>query len=185
METPRVNLLAPTTTAPITNKSDILLGVAGKVTRSLALDGLLQYNPNESRNEMYSFTARYTPEAGKVFNLGYRMTGDVLRQVDMSAQWLLWGRWHAVGRYNYSLLDRRAVEVLAGLEYNQDCWVVRLVGQQFATATNETSTGLFVQLELNDLVRVGPDPLEALRLSVPGYTKLNEIPREPAEPSLR
>jgi LPS-assembly protein len=182
LETPRVNLVAPTAT---TNKSDILLGVGGKVTRALSLDGLLQYNPNESRNEMYTFTGRYTPEAGKVFNLGYRMTGDALRQIDMSTQWLLWGRWHAVGRYNYSLLDQRAVEVLAGVEYNQDCWAVRLVGQQFATATQETSTGLFLQLELNELIRVGPDPLDALRLSVPGYTKLNDPPREPAAQGLR
>lgn len=181
-ETPRVNLVTPTATI---NKSDILFGVGGKVTRSLSLDGLLQYNPNESRNEMYYFTGRYAPEAGKVFNLGYRVTGDALRQVDMSTQWLLWGRWHAVGRYNYSLLDQRAVEVLAGLEYNQDCWVVRLVGQQFATATREISTGIFIQLELNELIRVGPDPLDSLRLSVPGYTKLNDLPREQPAQGLR
>ena len=188
METPRVNLVTPTDT---TNKSDILLSVGGKINKTLALDSLVQYNPNESRSEMYYGTARYTPEAGKVFNLGYRYSRDpvrqvdALRQIDLSTQWLLHGRWHAVARYNYSLLDQRAVEVLAGLEYNQDCWVVRMVGQQFATATNETSTGLFLQLELNELIRVGPDPLEALRLSVPGYTKLNEIPREKPAQGLR
>jgi LPS-assembly protein len=188
METPRVNLATPTDT---TNKSDILLSVGGKINKNLALDSLVQYNPNESRSEMYYGTARYTPEVGKVLNLGYRYSRDPvrqidsLRQIDLSTQWLLHGRWHAVARYNYSLLDQRAVEVLAGLEYNQDCWVVRMVGQQFATATNETSTGLFLQLELNELIRVGPDPLEALRLSVPGYTKLNEIPREKPAQGLR
>ncbi|HEU0187953.1 MAG TPA: LPS-assembly protein LptD [Gallionellaceae bacterium] len=179
LETPRVNLVAPNQT---TNRSDILLSVGGRVSRALTLDSLVQYNPNDSRSEMYNVSARYAPEPGKVFNFGYRYTRDALlqvdsmRQVDFSTQWLLGGRWHAVARYNYSLLDQRAVEVLAGLEYSQDCWMVRMVGQQFATATNQTSTGLFLQLELNELIRVGPDPLAALRQSVPGYTKLNEIP---------
>lgn len=188
METPRVNLVAP---AESTNKSDIMFSVSGKVNRSLTLDGLLQYNPNASRSERYAFAARYMPEAGKVFNLGYHyrrdpvLQVDTLRQIDLSTQWLLGGRWHAVARYNYSLLDQRAVEVLAGLEYNQECWMVRMVAQRFATATNETTTGLFLQLELNDLIRVGPDPLEALRMSVSGYTKLNETPREPSAQGLR
>ncbi len=188
LETPRVNLVVPTET---TNKSDILLSVGGKINRMLSLDSLVQYNPNASRSEMYNVTARYTPEVGKVLNLGYRYARDPLlqidslRQIDLSTQWLLSGRWHAVARYNYSLLDQRAVEVLAGLEYNQDCWGVRMVGQQFATATGEISTGLFLQLELNELIRVGPDPLDALRMSVPGYTKLNDIPREQPAQGLR
>ena len=188
LETPQVNLVAPSQTS---NRSDILLSVGGRVSRALTLDSLVQYNPNDSRSEMYYLTARYMPEPGKVLNFGYRYTydqtllQDSMRQVDFSTQWLLGGRWHAVARYNYSLLDQRAVEVLAGLEYTQDCWMVRMVGQQFATATNQTSTGLFLQLELNELIRVGPDPLTALRQSVPGYTKLNEIPSAPTTQGAR
>jgi LPS-assembly protein len=62
---------------------------------------------------------------------------------------------------------------LAGLEYNQACWVLRLVAQRFPTATQQVSTGIFVQLELNNLMAVGSDPLSALRTSIPGYEKLN------------
>jgi len=108
-----------------------------------------------------------------VLNLGYRFTRDALRQVDVSAQWPLFGRWHGVGRFNYSLRDERILEALGGLEYNAACWAVRLVAQSFATATDERTSGVFVQLELNDLVRIGSDPLDALRDSVPGYSKLN------------
>jgi LPS-assembly protein len=54
-----------------------------------------------------------------------------------------------------------------------------LVAQSFSTATNTRSTGIFLQLELNDLVRIGSDPLDALRLSVPGYTKMNNLPATP------
>jgi LPS-assembly protein len=51
-----------------------------------------------------------------------------------------------------------------------------LIAQSFATATKESTTGIFIQLELNDFVRIGSDPLAALRTSVMGYTKLNDLP---------
>ncbi len=174
------------------NRSDILMGLGGKLTKAWSLDSLLQYNPNQSQTEAYNVTARYKPEAGKLVNLGYRFTSETLavstglptalRQADISTQWPVFGRWLGVGRLNYSLLDRRIVEALAGLEYNQSCWTVRVVAQSFTTATNARSTNIFLQLELNDLVRIGSDPLDALRLSVPGYTKMNSLPAgQPAQ----
>lgn len=186
--TPRVVLGAPTAT---TNASDVLMSVAGRMSNTMSLDSLMQYNPNESRTEKFAATARYRPEAGKVFNLGYRYTFSAdpdptktLKQVDMSTQWLLSGRWHMVGQMKYSLQVTRMVEALAGLEYNQDCWTVRMVAQQFVTDSRESSTTYFIQLELNDLVRVGTDPLGALKQSVPGYTILTERPRNKPGQSL-
>jgi LPS-assembly protein len=117
--------------------------------------------------------ARYQPESGKVLNLGYRFTRNSLRQVDISTQWPLSQRWHAMARWNYSLQDNRILELLTGVEYNACCWTARVVAQRFATATNEVSTGIFVQLELSGLVRIGSDPLNALRQSIAGFTKLN------------
>jgi LPS-assembly protein len=52
--------------------------------------------------------------------------------------------------------------------------MLRLVAQQFATATLQTNTGFFIQLELNDFVKVGSDPLDLLKQSIPGYSKLND-----------
>lgn len=186
-QTPRVTIVVPAATTVVptatTNQSDVLLSVGGRMTHALSLDSLLQYNPNESRTEMFAATARYMPEAGKVFNLGYRYTFNpdptlILKQVDLSTQWPLGGRWQVVAQTKYSLQETRAVEALAGLEYNQDCWAIRMVAQQFVTATQEQSTTLFLQLELNELIRVGIDPLAALKQSVPGYSILSERPRD-------
>ena len=167
--TPRVNLVTP---ASELNKSDILLAVAGRVTDASSLDSEFQFDPNQSHTQRYNIAAHYRPEAGKALNLGYRFMRNTLRQVDVSAQWPLFNRWHGVGRWNYSLQDGRTLEVIAGLEYNQSCWSLRLVAQRFATATQQSSTGFFVQLELNDMVKMGSDPLNLLGQSVPGYTKL-------------
>lgn len=166
----------PVLTAPAetTNRSDILLGVSGQMTRTWSLDSIFQYNPTQSQSQQLNTSVRYQPESGKVLNLGYRFTRNSLRQLDLSTQWPLSGRWHAVARWNYSLQDGSILEALGGLEYNQRCWAVRLVAQRFATGIQQVSTGIFVQLELNDLVAVGADPLDTLRASVPGYTKLND-----------
>ena len=186
-QTPRVILGVPTAT---TNQSDILIGVSGRMTPALSLNGLSQYNPNESRTEAFSATARYLPEAGKVLNLGYRYTFSAdpdptktLKQVDVSTQWLLTGRWNMVGKVAYSLQETRTVEALAGFEYNQDCWTVRFVGQQFVTATNTNPVNYFLQLELRELIRVGTDPLSALKQNIPGYTIMTEQPRNKPAPS--
>ncbi|MDH4233829.1 MAG: LPS-assembly protein LptD [Gallionella sp.] len=172
-KTPRVNLVTPTTTI---NKSDILLAAAGKVTNALQLDSEFQYDPNQTHAQRYNIAARYHPEPGKAFNLGYRFTRNALRQVDVSSQWPIASRWDAVARWDYSLQDSRTLEAIAGLEYNQSCWTLRFVAQRFATATQQSNTGFFVQLELNDFIKVGADSLGLLKQSVPGYSKVNGDP---------
>lgn len=164
--------IAPTTS----NKSNVLLAAYGRLTDTLNFDSALEYDPNTSHAQNYNAAAHYRPEVGKTLNMGYRFTRNSLRQVDISAQWPLFKRWHAVGRWNYSLQDARMLETIAGLEYNQDCWTLRFVAQSFTTGTKQTNTGFFVQLELNDFVKVGSDPLNVLKQSIQGYTKLNDKP---------
>ena len=108
-----------------------------------------------------------------------------MRQIDVSAQWPLSGRWHAVGRWNYSLQDARILEAIAGLEYNQSCWTFRFVAQQFTVGTQQANTGFFLQLELNDFVKVGSDPLGLLMQGVPGYAKMNDEPADKPSSVLR
>ena len=181
-EEPKVNLVTP---AASTNRSDILLAVAGRVTDAWTLDGEAQFDPNQSHTQRYNFAARYRPEIGKIFNLGYRFQRNTLRLIDLSGQWPLSNRWHAVGRWNYSFHDNRLVEAIAGLEYNQSCWTLRFVAQHFAVGEQQANTGFFVQLELNDLVKVGSNPLDLLRKSIPGYVKLNEMPAAISPQGLR
>lgn len=99
---------------------------------------------------------------------------DTLRQVDLAFQWPLARKWYAVGRYNYSLRDKKALEQLAGFEYNDGCWGVRVVGQRYVTDLTHTKNAVFFQLELKDLGGIGNNPLDVLRLSIPGYSPINE-----------
>jgi len=130
--------------------------------------------------------ARYSPEAAKVVSASYRYNREALKQVDISGQWPVSSGWYAVGRYNYSLLDKRLVDGLGGLEYNAGCWVFRALFQRIQAAAQVSSTAFFFQLEFTGVGQIGSDEIiTLLKRNVPGYAITN--PRDPAftPPSVR
>lgn len=155
--------------------SDLLAAASGRISRYWSMEGALQYNPHRNFFQRLGGAVRYQPEVAKVLNLGYRFTRDSLNQIDVSAQWPLGGGWYGVGRYNYSTRDNRLVESLGGFEYNAGCWIGRVVMQRFAAATGNSTSALFVQLELNGFSRIGSNPLETLKRDIPGYGRLNQM----------
>lgn len=159
--------------------ADYLAALSGRLLPQVWFDTAWQYNPREGRTERLVAGARYQPGPARVLNASYRYQRDVLRDVDLSAQWPLFPRWYGVGRYNYSLRDRRLVEAIAGLEYDGGCWVLRGVVQRFATATQEANTSFFLQLELNGFSSIGSNPQEVLRRNIPGYGRINQPAADP------
>src|SRR5512135_1190004 len=176
----RVNLNEPLRSAAT---SDFLASAEGRLSDAWSLASLLQYNFDGQQVERLDAGFRYTPSIGHVFNATWRYTratsdptsglGEI-KQIDLSGQWPVAANWTLVGRWNYSLSDSKILEAVAGIEYNRDCWVLRVVGQRLTTTTQQATTSVFVQLELNGLARVGTSPLELLRRSVPGYSPTNE-----------
>ena len=163
--------------APRAGRSaDVLAAFSGRVLPKTYVDTGWQYNPRDRATERFNAAARYQPETGKVLNAGYRYTRTQLGQVDVSGQWPIWGGWHGVGRYNFSTKDRRLIESVAGLEFDAGCWVARVVARRIATQTQKATTSLFVQLELNGFSRLGSNPLDVLKRSVPGYGTVNQQP---------
>ncbi|TMH48041.1 MAG: LPS-assembly protein LptD, partial [Betaproteobacteria bacterium] len=161
------------------NASNFLTALSGRVSEHWTLEGASEYDQRDYRTERLTLAARYRPEGLKALNLSYRyLSGDItttgpIKQVDLSAQWPIAGRWYGVGRFNYSLSDSRIVEGIGGLEYGADCWTIRFVVQRFALTAGTSSSSLFLQLELNGFSRLGSNPLEALKRSIPGYQRIN------------
>lgn len=165
--------VTPSGASNTVNRSDVLLALNGRVSAAWYLDAALQVDIDRTRPERQTYTARYNPEPGSVFNLGYRYFRGSFDQIDLSGQWPLSERWYAVGRYAYSLLDRRAVTTVAGLEYNGGCWVGRVVMQEFATLTGVSNRSLYFQIEFNGLSSLGSNALGVLRQNVIGYQRMN------------
>ncbi len=166
--TPQVTLISP---APSDKISDFLASVGGQISPAWSVDTAWQYNPNNSHSEKFNAGARYNPEPGKVANFNYRFNRNTLRQFDISGQWPIATNWQLVGRWNYSLQDRKSLESLGGVEYQAGCWAVRVVAHRFQTGTQKTTDAIFVQLELSGLAGLGTNPLNVLKQNIGGYTK--------------
>lgn len=175
------------------DRSDFLAAFSGQVLPKVYVDTAIQYDINDQSMQRYSIGARYQPEPGKVFNAAYRYNNSStapIDQVDFSGQWPIVGRWHGVGRLNYSFKDDgtvtstgaaggRIIESLAGIEYNGGCWVLRTVMRRQAVTSEDATSSFFVQLELNDFTRIGSDPMQLLSRTVQGYGLVNQTSADP------
>jgi LPS-assembly protein len=157
-------------------RSDVIAAVTARLSNSWNLDAFGQYNTDGNGLVRGNVLARYNPEPGKLLNMGYRYTQDFLEQIDVAGQWPLSRGWYGVGRFNYSVRERKLIESLAGLEYDAGCWQARTVIQRVETATAQANYGLFFQLELGGLASIGANPLNLLRRDIPGYLSASEIP---------
>jgi LPS-assembly protein len=156
------------------NSSDTLASIGGLLYRHLSFDATVQYNGRDKRAERYNVATRYAPEPGKVASASYRFSRDTIRQIDVSGQWPVSPGWFAVGRYNYSILDKRLVDGLAGFEYNGGCWVFRAVLQRIQASTQVSSTSFFFQLEFNGIGQIGTtEVVGLLKRNVSGYAVTN------------
>jgi len=178
------------TEAPRTaNTSDLLLAGEGRLSDVWSAASTLQYNLDHKQTERLDLGVRWQPGPGRVLNASYRYirqqvdpTGNTsqLKQVDFSGQWPFLDGWSAIGRWNYSLVDGKTLEGVAGLEYNAGCWAFRIVGQRLTTTTQLASKSVFVQFELNGLARLGTNPIDVLKRSVPGYLTVTDPALRPA-----
>jgi LPS-assembly protein len=191
--------------APLTRRfSDLLLLGSTTLVPSWTLDSSLQYSPDSRRIERSIVGVRYSPGPFRTLSATYRLTRGLSEQVELGWQWPIYGptpdesrragrnngegtgggscrgSWYAVGRVNYSTLERRMTDSVGGFEYDAGCWIGRIVAERLSTGRSEATTRLLIQLELVGLSRLGSNPLQVLKDNIPGYRLLREE-RVPAQ----
>lgn len=159
--------------------SNILAAFNTSILPKTYIDAALEYDYQHGYMRRLAMGAKYQPGYARAVSATYRAVrdaGNVVQtdQIDFAAQWPIRGRWYGVGRYNYDLRSKRVIEGIAGVEYNAGCWAGRFVVQQLTSVGGVQNTTYFFQLELNDFAQIGSSPLQLLRRSVPGYSKVNE-----------
>ena len=159
--------------------SDVIALASSQMSPTVSFDAGWQFTPDSSRSEKITVAAHWLPVPGKILNAAYRYARNDpdrrIEQVDFSTQWPIGRNISALGRWNWSLEDRKLIEGLAGFEYNAGCWQVRAVAHRFITATSQYSTSFLIQLELSGLSRIGINPLETIRQNISGYRRSDEI----------
>jgi LPS-assembly protein len=108
----------------------------------------------------------------KAINLSYRYARDSLEQTDLSFAWPLSKSWSTIGRYNYSLVEKKVLDEYLGLEYSSCCWGIRVIGRQsVARSTGEQDKSISFQFILKGFSGLGSGATESLRRDILGYSR--------------
>ena len=178
---------------PTTDRiSDLLVGTSINWVPQWSFDSTVQYNPKTRQSERSTFGVRYSPSDYRVISASLRRQRDVSNLVDVGVQWPindLWGdkgkdlgpgrgqgggRYYGVGRLNYSIQDKKLVDGLIGIEYDGCCWIGRVLLQRSQNGTATSNTRILFQLELVGFSRIGTNPLETLKSTIPRYQILRD-----------
>jgi LPS-assembly protein len=172
--------------------SDVL--VEGRLSWSDQWSGALTVQVDQDTNRIRRSTSSvtYTPTNYRSLSVGYSLARDTSELAHVAWQWPLndlWGdrgrdlgpgrglgtpRWYSVGRLNYSVMDRKLTDLIAGFEYDAGCWVGRIVVERLQTSSATANQRILFQLELNGFSRLGSSPLALLQDNIPRYQYLRQ-----------
>jgi LPS-assembly protein len=105
------------------------------------------WNPATKKTELGTFTVQRRLGFDGVLNFSYRFRQNLtltgigipetyqksVEQYDISAVYPLTDRWRVIGDYTYSIIDRRVVEAVAGVQYEGCCVKVSVVARHYVT----------------------------------------------------
>jgi len=157
--------------------SDIVADVAVTAYKHFSLNFDYLWNPYTSQTDKSEVSLQYRPDPTRVVNIGYRFQqnvlteGVILKQWDGSVAWPISQHWNTVGRWVYSLEDRKTVEQVAGFEYKSCCYRIQLVQRRYiSNRAGGLDTSIALQLELTGLSSVGKRADSFLEQSIRGYS---------------
>jgi LPS-assembly protein len=154
------------------------------------------WNPATKKTELGTFTVQRRLGFDGVLNFSYRyrqnlvLTGigvpetyqKSVEQYDISAVYPLTDRWRLIGDYTYSVLDKRVVEAVAGVQYEGCCVKVSVVarhyvtgydGVVFSTLPNQplpgSDTAVMFEIEFKGMGNTSGQTDSLLRRDILGY----------------
>jgi LPS-assembly protein len=182
-----VTLSGAPTAADRDRTSAVAGELAGRLTRTWRVTGTLIWDPNESQVDEGAIAFNYRRDNRHIANVGFRKRlQDDVEQVDLSAYWPLGRHYGFIGRWNYDLVNNRTIEAFGGLEYNDCCWQIRLVGRRYLnipTGANRLTgqelelvrpdDGFFLQIVFKGMAGFGNRMEALLTRGIRGYQTEN------------
>jgi len=169
-------------------RSDLLAGLSTRLAGNFNLDALAQYNDQISQIVQQSVTASYRPEVRKLLNVSYKRSVDIndkdsnnnpratTDQYELSGQWPITRQWYGVARYNYDLISNKVLNRVAGLEYDADCWVLKLVQRRYQNTSILATSEIYMQIDFKGFSGFGNNPIDLIRFNIPGYEPISPNP---------
>jgi LPS-assembly protein len=130
-----------------------------------------QWNPNTHQTDLSAIGVEHRFGAEGVFNVSYRFRRNFLEQVDSSALIPINDSWSVVGRYYYSIRDRRLLEAFGGFEYDSCCVAARVLVRHYVNVVGaeQADTAIYFELEFKGVGSTGTRTENYLRRSMLGY----------------
>jgi LPS-assembly protein len=164
------------------NGSDYVAQITSQLSDDWRANLAYQWNPNTRQTDVAAFELQRRIKTDGVLNFSYRFrrtpgtTDILLEQYDASIVYPISDRWRLVGDWTYSVLDKKTVQALAGVEYDSCCVAVRLVGRHYVNNVNiynpttaSANTAIMVELEFKGLGAFNGQTEGILRRGILGY----------------
>ena len=129
-----------------------------------------QWNPNTDQTDLSAVGIQNRFGHEGVFNLSYRFRRNLLEQADASLLIPLNQNWRLVGRWNYSMFDRKTLEAFAGIEHDSCCVAWRLLARRYVhNLERDMSNALYFEVEFKGVGSIGQQTGDFLRRAILGY----------------
>ena len=155
--------------------SELIGEVATHLSEAWLARATMQWNPNTDRTEKSAFSIRYAPKDGTVINAAYRRRVAItdVEQTDLSFRLPMTESVSLIGRWAYSLRKQETLEMVGGIELEDCCWGIRLLGRRYIrNVQGQFDTAVLVEAQLKGLGGLGRGTANFLRRSIPGYESL-------------
>lgn len=172
----------------------------------LDVNGTYEWDPAVNRTNRAEFSLQYRSGSRRIFNLSYIYANPQVqpvgqfqptKQSDVSFVWPIAHRWSVIGKWNFGWDLNQTIESIVGIEYNDCCWMSRLVIRHFLNQpktvtilqndpTSSTGyrsvtstivpheTGIFFEFQLKGLATLGQRVDSLLEEAIPGYRAREE-----------
>ncbi len=138
-------------------ESDIYTGIKWNFLANWQLNNDIAWTNGrntENNTRQSRFSLQYRRDNNHLFYLGHSFDEDDLEQADINGRWRVNTRWTILGKYLYDLENKQNINRFAGIEYENCCVAIRLVGQRLLE-NSEQNDSLSFQLSLKGLSSFG------------------------------
>lgn len=139
----------------LTEKRSNLVGEAlWNVTDRFRVTADAEWNDKANENLSRNLKLSYRRDIDHQINLSYRFSDNEVEQTDLTAIWPLSPQWSMLGRWQRDLINNEHLDLIAGIEYENCCWLIRTSYRQWVTddlGDERVKEGIYLQFVLKGL----------------------------------
>ncbi|PID66230.1 MAG: hypothetical protein CR975_03920 [Gammaproteobacteria bacterium] len=158
------------------SRSNVIAEARARLTDNIKVRGLLHRNIDTHNTEKSIFGLTYQPATDQSINLSHLYDEDNYKQIDFSGVWRLNDAWRGFWRWHYSAEYNKSIDTLAGVEYAECCWAVRLLARRkrdSVTSKEKPNNSVYLEFVLNGLGNLGNSVGSTLEEVIPNYRPIS------------